>query len=172
MTTQLAPTTLVDAPPFDPRLVSLIAAGVADPFDIAVDFGLSASEFRKLQTTPAFVQALEHARKELEETGYSAEYAELLMLQESQPRMVKDLVSRFHLASTTFEQKLKLLELTDKMLASRRSRLSPKTTTNPTDSLPMIQIVLPGSGQAVTVSAGAIGVQHPHTIDVTVQDEG
>lgn len=148
--------------PFDPRLVSLIAAEVADPFDLAAEFGLAASEFRELRETPAFRAALEHARRELEETGFSAEYAEMLILQEAFPVMLREVISRFHRTDVTVEQKLKIVDQVEKSLLARRGRLSPRKAHDLGATLPMIQIILPGSGQTLSVSAS-----DRQTIDVT-----
>lgn len=150
---------VLDAPPFDPQMVSLIAAELGDPFDIAAEFGIAASQFAKLRETPAYQAALTRAKQELEESGYSAEYAELLTLQEALPGMVKDIVARFHAANTTTDQKIKIFELTNKVLAERRARLAPKKSDTPAGPGFSISIVFdnnaaPGPARAAVTIEG------------------
>lgn len=144
-----------DPQPFDPKLVSLIAAEVADPFDLAAEFGIPASAFRRLRETPAFKAALEHARKELEETGFSAEYAEMLILQEALPRMQRELITKFHQANTSLDQKIKLYEMAEKSLLARRARLSPKQTG-----------ATAGPGFSITINVPQVGEQPARSITI------
>lgn len=163
---QHAPT-LSETPPFDPRLVTLIAAGMGDPFDLAAEFGVPASEFAKLQETPAFRAALDTARQELEEQGYTPEYAELVLLQEALPGMAKDLIGRYHHASTTTDQRLKIYETLNRMVVERRNRLAPKQQAQPAGSGFSIVINIPqvGATPAKQITLEAPAREVPDTDD-------
>lgn len=139
--------------PFDPRLPSLIAAGLGTPKDLAAQLGISASEFERIEVMPSFQQALASATKELEEHGFTPEVAELQLLQEAHPTMLRDVLAHFHNQRCTIEQKLKILEATERMLDRRRQRLSPK---GGDDSGPKfaINITLPGVGDIKLESIG------------------
>lgn len=141
--------------PFDPRLPSLIAAKLGDPYDLAAHCGMNASAYDKIKSTKAFKSALAQAEKELEDSGYSPEYAEMVLLQEAQPSIIEKVLHAFHNPRTTIEQRLKIMEQVDKMLSSRRNRLNPKSTT-------------PSGGPGFSIT---INIPQPdgHTQSVTLQ---
>lgn len=141
--------------PFDPRLPALIAAKLGDPYDLAAYCGMSASVFDRVKTTPAFAAALVQAEKELQEGGYSPEYAELTMLQEAQPSLIEKVLAAFHNPRTTIDQRLKIMEQVDRMINARRARLNPKSAT-------------PNGGPGFSIT---INIPQPdgHTHSVTLQ---
>lgn len=152
---------LLDTAPFDPRMVTVLAAEVGDPTDIAASFGVPASEFAVLQESSAFKVALERARTELREQGYSPEYAEMVLLQEALPGMVKDLICKYHAPNTTIEQRLKIVEFAERTLAERRKHIGPKREREDAGTAFSVTIVLPelqglgyqADGNTITVEA-------------------
>lgn len=145
----------MDTVPFDPRLPSLIAAELGDPYDLAAYCGMHASDYDRIKDSLPFRTALAQAEKELSENGYSPEYAELLQLQEAQPSLIATMLQAYHNSRTTLDQRLKIVEQVDKMIARRRDRLNPKgaglNTGGPKFA---ININLPGGGSIQLQSVG------------------